>query len=56
MGTITPGLFSFKNYQLMSVTICLYRRSGRAYAKPDRNETCRVSLRSTRPTDGHIEV
>ena len=38
-----PGLFSFKNYQLMSVTDSLFRRSGRAVAKPDMNETCRVS-------------
>ena len=27
-------LFSFKNYQLMSVTDSLFRRSGRAVAKP----------------------
>ncbi len=29
-----PGLFSFKNYQLMRVTDSLFRRSGRAVAKP----------------------
>ena len=28
------GLFSFKNYQLMRVTDSLFRRSGRAVAKP----------------------
>ncbi len=28
------GLFSFKNYQLMSVTDSLFRPSGRAVAKP----------------------
>ncbi len=30
-------LFSFKNYQLMSVTHSLFRPSGRAVVKPDRN-------------------
>ncbi len=30
----SPGLFSFKNYQLMRVTDSLFRRSGRAVAKP----------------------
>ena len=34
---LQTGLFSFKNYQLMSVTHSLFRRSGRAVVKPDRN-------------------
>ena len=35
--TVGAGLFSFKNYQLMSVTDSLFRRSGRAVAKLDMN-------------------
>ncbi len=34
MALCYAGLFSFKNYQLMSVTDSLFRRSGRAVAKP----------------------
>ncbi len=37
------GLFSFKNYQLMSVTESLFRRSGRVYETRLFIVPCRVS-------------
>ena len=33
---VISGLFSFKNFQLMSVTESLYCRLGRAIAKPNK--------------------
>ena len=65
------GLFSFKNYRLIGFTESLSCRSGRAKRNPTGslchteivqiNAACacgmlRVSLRSTRPTDGYIEM
>ncbi len=39
-----PGLFSFKNYQLMSVTDSLFRRSGRAVSKPTRTKRVQINV------------